>query len=185
MGDDQYRLRPHDGESGLSAADLLGVFLALRPKLERIMAAKVGNRAVAADLVQDLYLRLHRVSDRLASHDEARSYLLKMAVNASIDHIRTEGRRAELLAGAVDLFDQPQRTPEELVLAQDQLDGVDAALKELPDKCREMLYLSRVHGMTHGEVAEQMGVSRSLVEKYVVKALLHCRARLLADQTES
>ncbi|MGQ0701046.1 MAG: RNA polymerase sigma factor [Panacagrimonas sp.] len=186
MGDNQNLSGSADGwlhgacarTPALDASELLGVFLELRPKIERILAARLGNRATAADLVQELYLRLPRIGERLASQDEARRYLLKMAVNASIDHVRVEGRRAELLAGAVDLFDPPQHAPEDMALAVDQLRGIDAALKELPDKCREMLFLSRVEGMTHGEIAVRMGVSRSLVEKYVVRALLHCRARL-------
>ncbi|MGQ0621084.1 MAG: RNA polymerase sigma factor [Panacagrimonas sp.] len=188
MERNQDRSIPPDGDEqgvsggapGLSSADLIGVFLELRPKIERVVTRRVGNPAVAADLVQDMYLRLSRISERLASGDEARNYLLKMAVNASIDHLRIEGRRAELLAGAIDLFDQPERTPEETALAEDQLRGVDAALSELPSRCREILFLSRVEGLTHTEIAQQLGVSRSLVEKYVVKALLHCRARLSA-----
>jgi DNA-directed RNA polymerase specialized sigma24 family protein len=33
--------------------------------------------------------------------------------------------------------------------------------------------------MTHAEIATRLGVSVSLVEKYMVRALLHCRTRLL------
>jgi DNA-directed RNA polymerase specialized sigma24 family protein len=45
-----------------------------------------------------------------------------------------------------------------------------------------MLFLSRVEGFTHAEIAEQMGVSQSLVEKYLIKAILHCRAQLVFDR---
>lgn len=134
------------------------VFLSIRSKLERVIASKVGDQAVAADLTQDLYLRLERVDARLANDDEAQRYLIRMAVNASIDHLRVEGRRLELLEGVVD-----------------------RALDELPEKCRQMLFLSRVEGLTHAEISAQMGVSKVLVEKYVARALLHCRARLMEE----
>lgn len=156
--------------------------MAMRPKIERIIASRVGDRATAADLTQDLYLRLDRVSDQLADDGEARRYLARMAVNASIDHLKVEARRVELLAGVVDLFDSPDRSPEDVALTDDRIDVVGRALDELPGKCREMLFLSRVQGLTHGEIAERMGVSKVLVEKYVARALLHCRARLLAEE---
>lgn len=43
--------------------------------------------------------------------------------------------------------------------------------------------MSRVEGMTHAQIAEKLGVSRSLVEKYAVKAVLHCREVLLKNQS--
>ncbi len=158
------------------------VFLSIRSKLERVIASKVGDQTVAADLTQDLYLRLERVDARLANDDEAQRYLIRMAVNASIDHLRVEGRRLELLEGVVDLFDDVDpHSPEEAALTDDQIRVVDRALDELPEKCRQMLFLSRVEGLTHAEIAAQMGVSKVLVEKYVARALLHCRARLMAE----
>ncbi|MFP5305086.1 MAG: RNA polymerase sigma factor [Gammaproteobacteria bacterium] len=165
----------------LGTSELVGLFVRLRPQIERVLAGRVGSAAVAADLLQDLFLRLARIDERLATQDEARRYLMKMAVNASIDHLRTECRRVELLAGIAELFDAGERTPEDFALAQDQLRAIDAALAELPEKCREMLYLSRVEGLTHAEIAQRMGVSRSLVEKYVVRAVLHCRSRLTGE----
>lgn len=163
----------------LTQDELAAVFFALRTQLERVVTNRVGCPATAADLVQDMYLRLPRIGERLANADEARRYLLKMAVNAALNHLRLEGRRGELLAGIGDLYDIPEPTPEEVVLAGDEIRVVDQALRELPEKCREMLYLSRVEGLTHAEIARQMGVSQSLVEKYLIKAILHCRARLV------
>ncbi len=161
-----------------SNAEVLRVFLALRARLERVVANRVGCIATAADLVQDMYLRLPQVSGQLQNEGEIRRYLLTMAVNASLNHLRLEGRRHELLAGMTELFEVNEQTPEDIVLTADEIRTVDAVLKELPDKCREMLYLSRVEGLTHVEIAKQMGVSLSLVEKYLVKAMLHCKARL-------
>src|SRR3546814_17939644 len=96
-----------------------------------------------------------------------------MAVNASIDHQRVEGRRAELLASAVDLFDVPQPGPEDAVLAADPLRSVDAALAELPAKCRQVLFMSPFEGRTHTDIAAALGLSRSLDENSDVKAEQH------------
>lgn len=162
----------------LTQAELVDVFLAIRPKIERVIAARLGDRAMAADLAQDLYLRLARVKAQLTSSEDAQHYLMRMAINATIDYQRVESRRLELLEGVVDLFETPNRSPEDEALTDDQIRSLDRGLRGLPDKCREMLFLSRVQGLTHAEIADRMGVSRVLVEKYVALALLHCRAQL-------
>jgi RNA polymerase sigma factor (sigma-70 family) len=164
--------------STLSATELRHVFVGYRTKLERLLQRRLQSRDTAQDLAQDTYLKLLRVAEQFPSEDDARRYLVRMALNAATDHQRSEGRRAELLAGAVDLFDQSQLTPEDAALAGDELRQLEQVLADLPSKCRDVLYLSRVEGMTHAEIATALGVSKSLVDKYAVRALQHCRERL-------
>jgi RNA polymerase sigma factor (sigma-70 family) len=162
----------------LTPDQLLDTFVALRPRLLRVIANRVGDADTAADLIQEMYLRLPKIAVPLATAGDANAYLLRMAINAALNHLKIEGRRAELLAGVTELYDVPERSPEDIVLVADEVRAVDSALRELPEKCRQMLYMSRVEGMTHAEIARQLGVSQSLVEKYLVKAILHCRSQL-------
>jgi len=178
---DQRLDRPRSlgqNDSGLNAAELLRVFVGFRAKLERILHGRLQSRDTAQDLAQETCLKLLRVAEQFPSEDDARRYLVRMAVNAATDHHRTEGRRAELLAGLVELFDQTQPGPEDALVARDEVAQLERVLAELPPKCRDVLYLSRVEGMTHAEIAGVLGVSKSLVDKYAVRALLHCRERL-------
>jgi RNA polymerase sigma-70 factor (ECF subfamily) len=55
---------------------------------------------------------------------------------------------------------------------------LESAIKELSVKCRTALLLNRLEGKTHAEIARTLGVSESMVAKYIVQALKHCRARL-------
>lgn len=162
----------------LNSADLLKVFLEYRTKLERMVAGRLQSRHAAQDIAQDLYLKLPRVAEQFPSTEDARRYLVRMATNAALDHQRTEWRRAELLAGAQDLFDGVEDSPEDLAVSRDEIGQLETALRELPAKCRDVLYLSRVEGMTHTEIASKLGVSKSLVDKYAVRALLHCREKM-------
>ena len=162
----------------LSSADLVKVFLESRARLERFLAGRLQSRHTAEDIAQDLYFKLPRVAEQFPSRDDAQRYLMRMAANAAIDHQRTEGGRAELLTGMVELFDGVEPSPEDLAVSRGEIAQLEEALRELPPKCREVLYMSRVEGMTHTEIAEALGVSKSLVDKYAVRALIHCRARL-------
>jgi RNA polymerase sigma factor (sigma-70 family) len=165
----------------LTFADLQDVFAEARSDLERMLRRRVRDPNLAADLTHDIFLRLRRITAPLPNRHEARLYLFQIARNLATDHQRVEGRRAEILAGAVTLFEGVQASPEAEALARDQMRVVDAALDELPKHCRDVLYMSRLLGMSHGEIATELKVSKSLVEKYAVRALLHCRARLNAS----
>lgn len=165
--------------TALSHGELIDVFIGLRVQIERILAHRVGCPQTAADLAQDMYFRVQRVAAELPNEEEARRYLLRMATNAATDHFRVEGRRTEILAGLAQLFDGVENDPAQTVINDDQMRVIEAALTELPAKCGEILFLSRVEGMTHAEIATKLGVSVSLVEKYMLRALLHCRTRLL------
>lgn len=157
---------------------MLNVFLEFRSKLERLLAGRLQSRHVAEDIAQDLYFKLQHVTEQFPSREDAQRYLVRMAVNAAVDHQRVEGRRNELLAGVAELFDGFEASPEDLAVSRDEIAQMEEALRELPPKCRDVLYMSRVEGMTHAEIAGKLGVSKSLVDKYAVRALAHCRARL-------
>jgi len=158
--------------------DLLGVFVDYQARLRRLLTGRLKSPQVAEDLTQDLYFKLPRVAERFPTRDDAQRYLVRMALNAALDHQRVEGRRAELLQGVAEQADYATASPEHELVARDEVEQLERALKDLPAKCRDVLFMSRVQGMTHAEIAAELGVSKSLVDKYAVRALVHCRERL-------
>ncbi|MEJ1964545.1 MAG: sigma-70 family RNA polymerase sigma factor [Gammaproteobacteria bacterium] len=164
--------------TALSNTQMVDLFIGLRPRIERVLAGRVGCPQTAADLVQDMYFRVSRLAGKLPNEDEARRYLLRMATNAATDHFRVTGRRDELLGSLSPLVNEVENGPEHTVINSDQMRVIEAALGELPPKCRDILILSRVEGLTHPEIAARLGISESLVQKYIVRALRHCRVRL-------
>ncbi|WP_296615372.1 RNA polymerase sigma factor [Sphingomonas sp.] len=159
--------------------DVGALFIRRRAAIENHISRYVRCRQTAADLASDLYLKLRRVDATFTSEREAVTYLYRMARTMSIDHVRIEARRGQILAESGDALETDHSSgPENVAAARSDMQIVEGALGELPEKCREILYLSRVYGLTHSEIAERMDVSRSLVEKYVTMALAHCRQRL-------
>jgi RNA polymerase sigma factor (sigma-70 family) len=157
---------------------LLGVFLEYQARLRRLLAGRLKSPQAAEDLTQDLYLKLPRITEHFPTRDDAQRYLVRMALNAALDHQRVESRRVELLQGWAEQAAGAAVSPEHELLARDEVRQLERALKDLPAKCRDVLYMSRVQGMTHAEIAAELGVSKSLVDKYAVRALVHCRERL-------
>lgn len=61
---------------------------------------------------------------------------------------------------------------------QELADALIAALETLPPKCRTIYILHRLEGRTHTEIANDLGLSRSMIEKYMTRALRHIHAQL-------
>lgn len=173
------RFRPFATSPGaLKRDELVDVYLDLRPRIERVIARRTGSLALAADLAQEMFFKIDAIHAPLATRADAERYFLRVATNASLDHIKVEARRREILEGGEPVAAESVPSPERGAVVRDQMRLVDTALDELPPKCRDVLLLSRVHGYSHAEIALKLGVSQSLVEKYIVRALLHCRQRL-------
>lgn len=160
-----------------SDKDIYRIFLNSRPQIQRFLHQRIRCQDTAADLVQDIYLRLMLLKPPPSSENEVVAWLFTVASNLSIDHLRSQKRRSELLdqyLGDETEIDHSE-VPERVAQAQDQLQQVQSALAELPDQCAEILYLSRVEGLSHAEIARQLKISTSWVEKQLAKALNHCR----------
>lgn len=162
----------------LSLEALRMVFTAMREDLLRFLIRRTGNAALAADLTQDIFEKLPSIRACIPNEQKARAYLYRIAGNLAIDHIRVEGRRAELLNTSYAFEERCEPSTEQLVILQDEIRQVDSALRELPDNVRQVLLLLRIDGLPHKEVATRLGISVSQVEKHQSRALSHCRARL-------
>jgi RNA polymerase sigma factor (sigma-70 family) len=157
--------------------DVNRIFLDTSLQLHRFLARRVQCPETAADFTQEVYLRLPQMQASVISEVGVRAWLFRVASNLSIDYLRSQRRHAELLSQfcgnetGIDKAPSPYRA----VMDHDRLKQVQNALKELPGQCAEVLYLSRIEGCSHAEIAKQLGISKSLVEKHVARALNHCR----------
>lgn len=158
-----------------SRARFVQVFMAQRARMEALVSRRVGCRATASDLVQELFLRFwRRPQVKVEALD---TYLLRCAGNLAIDHLRSEGSR-ERVAEAAILLDQGAQgpAPEQALEIDHDLQRIEAALRALPERTRQIFLLNRVHGCKYGEIAKAMQLSQSAVEKHMMRALEACKA---------
>lgn len=160
--------------------DLTQLFDRHAVDVRRFLVSRVACEATAADLTQDTFLRVAQLRD-LAVIDNARTYLFRIAANLATDHLRTLVRRKTFPADQDDsLSDYPDEasTPEEALLAKEELAAVLSALHELSPLCRHIFVLNRFEGLPHREIAHRLDICISTVEKNLARALNHCRKRL-------
>lgn len=133
----------------------------------------------ALDIVQDAYARLIQATERAPIRD-APAFLHVVAANLARDRLRSQALRNAAKADAASTGDVECRSPspERAVISRQQLAIIEQALGELSLKCRAALVLHRFENLTHAEIAAQLGISVSMVEKHIRRGLRHCRRRL-------
>ncbi|WP_177175772.1 RNA polymerase sigma factor [Sphingopyxis sp. YR583] len=160
-------------------------YFRIRPLLIQFVQRQMRPPDLAEDVVNEIYLRLDRVDETLSHPAAAKSYLYRMAVNLITDDARRAMYRNERLAQSFPLQAEADDGHEGSSIARSELAIVADAFAELPEKAPDMLIYSRVHGLTHSEIAAKMGVTTSLVEKYIARAIAHCRSRLESSDAAS
>ena len=122
----------------------------------------------ADDIAQEAMLRIWNARGNV-SLDTARPLLFRIAANLAIDRLR-EHRRWRF----TDIAETPAQAEtipaDRLIAAREELDAIQTAIAALPDNCRTAFVRSRIDGKKHGEIAEEMGISKSMVEKHVAEA---------------
>lgn len=164
---------------------LIATYVAMRPDLIRFLAARLGDRAAADDVYQDMYLRLQG-SQLPPEIENERAFLYKTAANLASDHRRGGQRRSARDKVWVDAVTQrigadavvDAVEPEAAIDSRRRLEALAAHIGELSPKCREVFVLHKLEGLGHAEVAARLGISRKTVEKHMTTALKSLAAKL-------
>ena len=126
-------------------------------------------------MAQEAYLRLLRASDSRLIHDPV-AYLLRIARNLLHEWYGSPPGSREP-AEEIELVDEGMSI-EDLTEISQQMDRLENVLRHLSPKCQAAILMHRRDGMTYDEIAKALGVSSSMVKKYLSQGLARCRARL-------
>lgn len=156
----------------LTYAYIEELFHRYRAELTRRLLVMVHSRDVAADLVQDSYVRLLKIADTQPI-EQPRALLHRIAANLAIDHLRAtrDGPRA---AGPLEeALEVPSHHPsqERALLAKERLRLFMQAVEALPPRTKEAFLLYRLSDCSYREIAERMGISVSGVDKHIRRAI--------------
>lgn len=154
------------------ASVLVETYFQHKPELLRFLSKRLGSSSLAADLAQDLYLKLRTTTD-LPPVRDARAYLFSMAAHLATDHVRVDSRRAAIRQDADGVVWQraDDLTPERHALGRAELAYLEDAVARLHPRVRQVFYLSRFEGKSQAEIAEAVGVGLTTVHKDLKAAM--------------
>lgn len=152
-------------------------------RLLRYLAERLHDGTQADDIAQEAYLRLLRVDDALLIRDP-RSFALRVATNVANEWGRlSRHRREHVGTDVLQDWESERNGPFEQTLHAQQFKSLARAFDAMTPIRRAVVLLHLRDDLTYSQIAEQVGLSVSMVGKHLHLGLEACR-QCLADSTD-
>lgn len=160
------------------------IYLSIRKNLWRA-ASRILPPHEIEDVVQETYVRLCQV-ENTEEIKNPKSYLLRTVRNLALDHVKRAEHRLSVR------FDEDPEVGYHAVkldgdnvyeqsVATEEFGHFCEAVRQLPPQCRRVFVLKKVYGYTQREIAAELELSESTVEKHVALGIRRC-ASYMADE---
>lgn len=153
----------------------------LRRGLRAYIRRKLTDPADTEDLVQEVFARI-LARDSAQAVQNLSGYAFQVADSVLVDHARRRGVRQASVHEPFEAgeHDGQDVDVERIVLGRLTLQAAAAAVQTLPERTRTVFVLHRLEGRRYREIADQLGISVSAVEKHMVRAV-ESLTRVLGD----
>ncbi|NVI84772.1 sigma-70 family RNA polymerase sigma factor [Janthinobacterium sp. BJB401] len=140
------------------------------------LRGKLGNRAEAADLAQDTFLRLLGKRDLtpLAPLREPRGYLATIARGLLIDRYRRQALEQAYLEALAQQAEPTTISAETHAIIIETLLAIDRLLDSLGARTRAIFLLAQIEELSYVDISRRLGVSLPTVKKHLVRAYTEC-----------
>lgn len=170
----------------MSQSNLADTFISIQAALARLVSGMVPPKEIE-DIVQETYVRACQAEHRNEIRTP-RSFLYRTARNLALDYTKRAETRLTLNEEFSEdsLFDEHELSDQTLnkVCSDEEFVMFCDAVRLLPTECRRTFVLKKVYGYSQREIAEELGLSQSTVEKHVAQGVKRC-AQHMAERTES
>lgn len=133
------------------------------------------------DVVQQSYIRIWR-RQLMRPLESVQGFLYLVARNLAIDAVRREARSPVQSLPDLSLLDVLDSKPDaaEAACTGEELNLLRDAIDSLPKRCREVVILRKVFGMSPPEIARKLGISEGTVHLHGAKGVRRCEEFLRA-----
>jgi RNA polymerase sigma-70 factor (ECF subfamily) len=160
------------------------------PRVLRFLLAAVQDVDVAESLTQDCFLKAYRNRFNFRGDSTLTTWLLSIAVNLARDHGRNRRlqfwRRAQRTAvlpdQAGEWLPDPNISPEQKTLLNEEIQAVWNATRELSERQKTVFLLRFVEGLDISEISEATGLRESAVSVHLFRAVRSIRKRVRNPQ---
>lgn len=138
----------------------------------------VDNTQIAEEIVHDVFITIWNKAEQLNIQYSMKSYLFKSVVNTSLNFLKKE-KSDHAKQEAYRSVQEEATTDDDFVDADEiLLKNLEHALGMLPEKCRQVMYLSRFGKLKQQEIAMQMDISVKTVKNHLTYGFHKLREHL-------
>jgi len=132
------------------------------------------SREVTEELVHDIFVKLWSEREKLTAIESIEAYMLYLAKNRAIDHLRKVARE-HLLTTAMQNTEQSYNDTEERLNAKQLIGSVNDAISSLSPQKQMVFKLSKLEGWSHDDIAGKMGLSKSTIKNHLSETFRYLR----------
>lgn len=159
------------------ARQLSDLAVRYRPILARFFQRRISPESDVDDLIQEVFARLARRGD-LQRIAQIEGYIFQVAANLIRERAAKRTSQQASQAGFIERAADDDFSPERILQGKESIQQVFAALYELPERTRNAFVLHRFEDLKHVEIARQLGIAVSTVEKDIMRAMAHLLKRV-------
>jgi RNA polymerase sigma-70 factor (ECF subfamily) len=146
-------------------------------RLRAFISRRVPRPSDVEDILQEVFIRIHRSVDSLHNRERLASWLFQITRNAIIDHLRAGNSQIDLQP---DDFDPPAPDKGDDGLEALELSRcIEPMIAGLPENYREAIQLTDINGLTQLEAAQHTGLTFSGMKSRVQRARRQLKDMLL------
>jgi len=138
----------------------------------------IGDSTLAEDLAQEVFVEVWKRRGSLDVNLSLRGYLRRIAVNKTLNHIRSKKMNFEE-EDAILQVPSTENSTQKILEAEDLQKAINDSIDSLPNKCRVVFGLSRFEELSYKEISSELGISIKTVENQISKALKLVRKAVL------
>jgi len=161
--------------------------LPLEPALMRLLRRHWRYAEDLPDMRQEIYVRVYEAAARDGLPASTPAFVFACARNLLVDRARrAQVVSFETVADLEEMPEQPQAdfTPERLADARQELRLLQVALDDLSPRCREVVMLRKIEGLSQKEIAKRLGIAEGTVEKQITLGVRALAETLYAQGVE-
>lgn len=166
---------------------LFAIFMTAKANVVRMVSRMVPPKEIE-DIVQETYVRICQ----LDNHDaiiKTNAFIMKTARNLALDYIKkaetrlTDGIESEEQYDANGYSDKDPLFEE--AASNEEFAHFCESVRRLPVQCRRVFVLKKVYGYSQKEIAKELSISESTVEKHIADGLKRCATFMLQQESEA
>jgi len=143
--------------------------------LKRYISRFLPNSYDIEDVSQETFLRAF-TTEKSREIEQPKSFLFRIAKHVALTQLTQKSRQ---ITDYLEDFDESEvllteDTVEDELIARETLGIHCEAVAGLPPQCRRVYLMRKVYGMSHKEIAGQLGIAVSTVEKHLIKGVEQC-----------
>ena len=136
------------------------------------------SQTLAEEIVQEAFLKVWQNRETLDPGLPIKPYLYKITQNLVYNTLRKAAYDAQLKEQVFYRRSNAHYSTEDQVIYRDLEAFSDQIIERLPAKRQRIFRMSRTQGLSHEEIAEQLGISQHTVKDQIVKALKSIKKHL-------